>query len=63
MNSFPIPDFENEKSQRVKELVLDVQKRKSIDSEETAALEKEIDQLVYQLYDLTKEEIEIIENA
>ena len=63
MNSFPIPDFENEKSQRVKELVLDVQKRKSIDSEETAALEKEIDQLVYQLYDLTKEEIEITENA
>jgi adenine-specific DNA-methyltransferase len=29
---------------------------------DTAELETQIDQLVYQLYDLTAEEIEIIEN-
>jgi adenine-specific DNA-methyltransferase len=63
LNSFPIPEFENEKSQRVKELVLDIQKRKSSDAEETMALEKEIDQLVYQLYDLSEKEIEIIESS
>ena len=30
---------------------------------DTTALEKEIDQLIYQLYDLTEEEIKIVENA
>ena len=30
---------------------------------DTTVLEKEIDQLIYQLYDLTEEEIKIVENA
>lgn len=63
LNSFPLPDFENEKAQRIKTLVLDIQKRKSNDLEDTKILESEIDHLVYQLYGLTKEEIEIIENS
>ncbi len=29
----------------------------------TPSIESEIDQLIYQLYDLTEEEIDIIENA
>ncbi|MDD2413270.1 MAG: Eco57I restriction-modification methylase domain-containing protein [Bacteroidales bacterium] len=37
--------------------------KKHTPSADTTALEAEIDQLVYQLYDLTEEEIEIIENA
>jgi len=38
------------------------QKRKNI-NENTGEFEKEIDQLIYQLYDLTEEEIAIVENA
>ena len=30
--------------------------------EDTSTLELEVDQLVYQLYDLTEEEIKIVEN-
>ncbi len=37
--------------------------KKANPSADTASLETEIDQLVYQLYDLTAEEIEIIENG
>lgn len=40
-----------------------VQTKKHNPSADTTALEAQIDQLVYQLYDLTEEEIEIIENA
>jgi len=46
-----------------KDLVLNILKvKKENPSEDTTALEAEIDQLVYQLYDLTPEEIEIIES-
>lgn len=37
--------------------------KKQNSSADTTALEAQIDQLVYQLYDLTEEEIEIIENT
>jgi type II restriction/modification system DNA methylase subunit YeeA len=37
--------------------------KKTNHAEDTTALEKEIDQLVYQLYELTDEEIRIIENG
>jgi hypothetical protein len=49
---------------KIFEIVTDVINRKESDSlADTINLEKEIDQLVYQLYDLTEEEIEIIENS
>jgi len=41
--------------------ILSIKKRNA--SADTTDLENEIDQLVYQLYDLTEEEIEIIENG
>jgi adenine-specific DNA-methyltransferase len=63
LNSFPLPDFENEESQKIKELVLEIQERRFNYSEETAVFEEEVDQLVYRLYDLTEEEIEIIEKG
>ena len=37
--------------------------KKSDTSADTSVLEKEIDQLVYELYELTDEEIEIVENS
>jgi len=37
--------------------------KKSNSSADTSVLEKEIDQLVYELYGLTEEEIVIIENG
>ena len=49
---------------RIADLSLKVHQKKVVNTEsDTIALEAEIDQLVYQLYDLTEEEIEIIENA
>ena len=43
-------------------VVDEILKKKSDDiSSDTTVLEKEIDQLVYKLYDLTEEEIKIIE--
>lgn len=60
LNSFPIPNLEGEIITRIKELVLNIQ---SDEATNTADLESQIDQLVYQLYDLTEEEIEIIEST
>ena len=41
--------------------ILDIKKQSP--SADTTHLESQIDQLVYQLYDLTEEEIAIVENA
>ncbi|MFD1167174.1 Eco57I restriction-modification methylase domain-containing protein [Sphingobacterium daejeonense] len=60
LNSFPIPNLESEIITRIKELVLNIQSDKATN---TADLEKQIDKLVYKLYDLTEEEIKIIENS
>jgi hypothetical protein len=35
--------------------------KKQLPTVDTTALEKEIDQLIYQIYDLTEEEIKIVE--
>lgn len=59
LNSFPIPKLEGETSNGIKDLVLKIQSAKAA---EITDLENQIDQLVYQLYDLTGEEIAIIEN-
>lgn len=60
LNSFPIPNLESEIITRIKDLVSIIQSDKATN---TADLEKQIDKLVYKLYDLTEEEIEIIENS
>jgi methylase of polypeptide subunit release factors len=39
-----------------------ISQKKAVIDFDTASLEKEIDQIVYQLYDLTEEEIKIVEN-
>jgi hypothetical protein len=58
----PIP---TEKQETEICLLLDriIEGKKQNPSADTTELENEIDQLVYQLYDLTEEEIKIIENA
>ncbi|MCB0538316.1 MAG: Eco57I restriction-modification methylase domain-containing protein [Bacteroidetes bacterium] len=61
VKELPIPKIsETQELEIVKlaERIIELKKGES----ETIALENEIDQLVYQLYDLTEEEIEIIEN-
>jgi hypothetical protein len=60
LNSFPIPKLEGEICNVIRELVLKIQLANLF---ENKALENQIDQFVYQLYDLTEEEIKIIENA
>jgi hypothetical protein len=58
LNSFPIPNFQVNFSNQIKDLVLSIQ---STENADTTALEEEIDQLVYALYGLTEEEIKIVE--
>lgn len=64
MEQIPIPkaatESKNEIIKLVKELLAIKQRNQKAD---TSALEAEIDQLVYQLYGLTAEEIEIIEGS
>ena len=55
----PIPQELNELEPVVKKII-DLKKQNP--SADTTELENQIDQLVYQLYGLTEEEIEIIEN-
>ena len=57
---FPCKSFND--SIKVKEIIETIIKEKSSNTDaDTTALESEIDQMVYQLYDLTDEEISIIE--
>ena len=65
LNPFPLPNevddsTEKELSEKV-ERVLSI--KKDNPSADTSSLESQIDQLVYQLYDLTEEEIEVVENC
>ncbi|MFP4097079.1 MAG: class I SAM-dependent DNA methyltransferase [Cyclobacteriaceae bacterium] len=60
----PIVEADEEKKHPIRELVNQILKTKSQNpSADTSALEAEIDQLVYQLYGLTEEEIKIIEDS
>ncbi|HOG19439.1 MAG TPA: TaqI-like C-terminal specificity domain-containing protein, partial [Salinivirgaceae bacterium] len=65
LNPFPLPKFVEEKFENkivdLVKMVLEVKKQNP--SSDTTDLENQIDQLVYQLYELTDEEIEIIENG
>jgi very-short-patch-repair endonuclease len=62
MMNFPIPKLSLKEQQPFIELVDKILQKKEKD-EDTTDLEKQIDQLVYKLYDLTEEEIAIIENS
>ena len=64
LNPFPLPKFVEEKFEnKIVDLVKEVLELKRTNpSADTTDLENQIDQLVYQLYDLTEEEINIIEN-
>jgi hypothetical protein len=60
--NIPIPELTEIEQKPFVDLVEKVIKGKERE-EDTSVLEKEIDQLVYELYDLTDEEIKIVENA
>jgi hypothetical protein len=60
----PIPDVNYDKQKPIIKLVDNIICKKEIDIDaDTSDLENEIDQLVYQLYGLTDEEIEIVEHS
>ena len=64
LNSFPIAIDDKDILLKIKLIVDEIHFIINSSSKESIKeLESQIDQLVYQLYDLTEEEIEIIENA
>jgi hypothetical protein len=64
MKTFPIPNGSTGKRKAVERLVDRIIATKQRDAEaDTIALEREIDQLVYALYGLTPEEIQVIEES
>ncbi|MFZ5976222.1 MAG: hypothetical protein ACOYU6_01025 [Bacteroidota bacterium] len=64
LRQLPFPYMDDGNVEILSSLVNRILSRKLLDnSADTKDLEKQIDQLVYQLYGLTEEEIKIIENA
>lgn len=64
LRQLPIPNVDNEKQVKIMCLVDKILNAKKKDfTANTLILEKAIDQMVYKLYGLTKEEIEIVENS
>ena len=62
-DKIPVKQISDEAEQPFKDLVLRIlELKKQNPSADTSDLEAEIDQLIYQLYGLTEEEIAIIEN-
>ena len=60
----PVKDIDSKKQQPIIELVDQILKKKNSDPHaDTSSLEREIDNLVYQLYELTPDEIAMIEQA
>ncbi|MFA0962941.1 Eco57I restriction-modification methylase domain-containing protein [Roseivirga sp. BDSF3-8] len=62
LSTIPIEEPEKDINSRIIELVDNIHTKKEI-GEKTISLEKQIDQLVYQLYDLTPEEIALVEES
>jgi hypothetical protein len=65
LNPFPLPkevdeNIETEIAEKVQEVLATKKQDTSVD---TTSLETKIEQLVYQLYELTEEEIKIVEKA
>ena len=64
LRELPIPAASPEKQKALERLVDRILAAKQRDAEtDVSELEREIDQLVYGLYGLTKEEIQIVEGA
>ena len=64
VKDFPIPVVPRDQQTGVIKLVNQILDAKHTDPDkDVAALEKEIDRVVYSLYDLSREEIEIVEAA
>src|SRR5690606_21359543 len=63
LNSFPLPPLDKLEGKEIKELVNRIQMDRANGINNSNGIEKQIDKLVYQLYDLTEEEIKIIENS
>ncbi|PIQ34672.1 MAG: hypothetical protein COW63_03405 [Bacteroidetes bacterium CG18_big_fil_WC_8_21_14_2_50_41_14] len=65
VNNFPLsPKLTKEVDEILKPIVLEIiEKSKTDPKKDTSSLESQIDQLVYQLYELTPEEIAIIEES
>ena len=64
LKPFPIADSTPEQEQAIESLVTHILAAKQHDPKaDTSALEREIDQLVYQLYGLTPEEIAVVEES
>ncbi|HMR82039.1 MAG TPA: TaqI-like C-terminal specificity domain-containing protein [Niabella sp.] len=64
IESLPIKEADKEAIEKNSNLVEEILRKKTQDpTADTTDLENQIDQLVYQLYDLTEEEIKIIESA
>lgn len=63
LRKLPIPNIDINKQKPISEIVKEILRLKSESSNsDTTNLENQIDQLVYQLYELTEEEIKIIES-
>ncbi len=62
IKKFPLPLITNKQQEKMNKLV-DKILLQNQQGKETAALEKQIDELVYQLYELTAEEIKIVEGS
>ena len=64
LSRLPINVMDNKLQKKIIELVDRILNKKQKDTKaDTTDLESQIDQLVYQLYDLTEEEIKIVENG
>lgn len=62
VDNFPIPQLSPNTQASISELVKKVIDAKRINSStDTSAIEKQIDELVYQAYELSKDDIKIIE--
>ena len=64
IDNFPIPWLDLDAQLRISELVKEVIETKRINNlTDTSAIEKQIDEFVYQAYELSKEDIKIIEQS
>ena len=63
VKEFPIPMSPRSQQTQIIKLVNEILAERTDPDKDVAALEKEIDRVVYSLYDLTREEIEIVEGV
>ena len=64
VDNFPIPWLDSDVQLRISELVKEVIETKHVNHlTDTSAIEKQVDEFVYQAYELSKEDIKIIEQS